>query len=96
MMYRFYFKPTISSTHTHNFPLHRASQAAIPIGLQNRDILGIAETGSGKTAAFLLPMLVHILTLPRMTKEMAERGPYALVLAPTRELANQISEVSGV
>jgi superfamily II DNA/RNA helicase len=36
---------------------------AIPIGLQKRDILGVAETGSGKTAAFVLPMLVHIRSL---------------------------------
>jgi ATP-dependent RNA helicase DDX23/PRP28 len=56
--------------------------------------MGIAETGSGKTAAFVIPMLLYILQQPKMTPEIAADGPYALVLAPTRELAQQIhSEV---
>lgn len=63
---------------------------AIPIALQKRDMIGIAETGSGKTLAFLLPMLAHILNLPRMTSDTALEGPYGLILAPTRELAQQI------
>uniref|UniRef100_A0A915N9M1 Probable ATP-dependent RNA helicase DDX23 n=1 Tax=Meloidogyne javanica TaxID=6303 RepID=A0A915N9M1_MELJA len=72
---------------------------AIPIGLQNRDIIGVAETGSGKTAAFLIPLLCWITTVPK--KQAApiisldegteyEQGPYAIILAPTRELAQQI------
>lgn len=65
---------------------------AIPIGLQNRDMIGIAETGSGKTAAFVIPMLVYINELPPITEENATQGPYALVLAPTRELAQQIEQ----
>jgi len=64
-------------------------RAAIPIGLQNRDLIGIAETGSGKTAAFLIPMLTFIQTRPKLTENS---GPYALILAPTRELAQQIEE----
>lgn len=64
--------------------------AAIPIGIAQRDCIGLAETGSGKTAAFVLPMLVHICKLPRMTPRIAAGGPYALILAPTRELALQI------
>ncbi|KAK4698669.1 ATP-dependent RNA helicase DDX23/PRP28, partial [Phenoliferia sp. Uapishka_3] len=63
---------------------------AIPIGLQNRDQIGIAETGSGKTAAFVVPMLAYISRLPPLSDENRGRGPYALVLAPTRELAQQI------
>lgn len=63
---------------------------AIPIGLQNRDIIGIAETGSGKTAAFVIPMLSFISNLPAFTDEIRHLGPYSLILAPTRELAQQI------
>ncbi|KAI3925937.1 hypothetical protein MKW98_028073 [Papaver atlanticum] len=65
-------------------------KAVIPLGLQQRDVIGIAQTGSGKTAAFVLPMLAYISRLPPMTDANAEQGPYAVVLAPTRELAQQI------
>lgn len=54
---------------------------AIPIGLKGQDIVGIANTGTGKTAAFALPLL-H--------KLMEDRGAKALIVAPTRELAQQI------
>ena len=58
-----------------------------------RDIIGVAETGSGKTAAFLIPLLVWIQSLPKMTRiEEADQGPYAIIMAPTRELAQQIEE----
>ncbi|KAG0201768.1 mRNA splicing protein prp28 [Mortierella sp. GBA30] len=65
---------------------------AIPIGLQNRDIIGIAETGSGKTASFLIPMLQFISDLPKLTEQNMVHGPYALIMAPTRELAQQIEQ----
>lgn len=69
---------------------------AIPIGLQNRDIIGVAETGSGKTLAFLIPLLVWITSLPKVDRldddDFQSPGPYALILAPTRELAQQIEE----
>jgi len=65
---------------------------AIPIALRGRDILGVAETGSGKTAAFLLPMLVYLSRLPPMDAERKADGPYALIMAPVRELALQIEE----
>ncbi len=67
---------------------------AIPIALQKRDLIGIAETGSGKTLAFLIPILCFIQKLPRMNEEHAAFGPYALILAPTRELALQIEQVA--
>lgn len=66
---------------------------AIPIGLQNRDIIGVAETGSGKTLAFLIPLLSWIQSLPKIERlEDVDQGPYAIIMAPTRELAQQIEE----
>ncbi|KAI5465894.1 P-loop containing nucleoside triphosphate hydrolase protein [Mariannaea sp. PMI_226] len=65
-------------------------RAAIPIALQARDLIGVAVTGSGKTAAFLLPLLVYISDLPPLTEMNKNDGPYALILAPTRELVQQI------
>ncbi|XP_023029336.2 ATP-dependent RNA helicase DDX42 [Leptinotarsa decemlineata] len=60
---------------------------AIPCALMGRDVLGIAQTGSGKTAAFLWPMIKHIAA----QKPVEEgEGPIGLILAPTRELAIQI------
>ncbi|PVV03735.1 hypothetical protein BB560_001800 [Smittium megazygosporum] len=73
----------------HPTPIQRQT---IPIGLQNRDLIGIAETGSGKTASFLIPMLAYILELPRIDKASMADGPYAIILAPTRELAQQIEQ----
>lgn len=61
--------------------------------MQNRDIIGVAETGSGKTLAFLIPLLSWIQSLPKIERnEDADQGPYAIILAPTRELAQQIEE----
>ncbi|KAI9312422.1 P-loop containing nucleoside triphosphate hydrolase protein [Dichotomocladium elegans] len=60
---------------------------AVPVALEGRDIIGIAKTGSGKTAAFVLPMLVHIMDQEELKKG---DGPIGLILAPTRELAVQI------
>ncbi|KAK3265261.1 Envelope glycoprotein gp160, partial [Cymbomonas tetramitiformis] len=66
--------------------------AAIPLGLAQRDVIGVAETGSGKTCAFVLPMLVYCTRLPIMDETNEAEGPYAVVMAPTRELAQQIEE----
>ncbi|KAI2614467.1 DEAD-domain-containing protein [Hypoxylon fragiforme] len=65
-------------------------RAAIPIALQARDLIGVAVTGSGKTAAFLLPLLVYISELPPLTEFTKNDGPYSLIIAPTRELVQQI------
>lgn len=69
-------------------PIQRQS---IPIGLENRDIIGIAETGSGKTAAFSIPMICYMLALPdNYIERCHDHGPLAVIMAPTRELAQQI------
>ena len=60
---------------------------AIPAALNGRDIIGIAKTGSGKTAAFVWPLIVHILDQKEL--KLGD-GPIGLILAPTRELALQI------
>jgi ATP-dependent RNA helicase RhlE len=62
---------------------------AIPVALAGRDVLGIAQTGTGKTAAFALPIL-HRLASDR--RPALRRGCRALVLSPTRELATQIAD----
>jgi ATP-dependent RNA helicase RhlE len=63
--------------------------AAIPQVLSGHDLIGIAQTGTGKTAAFMLPILTK---LAGVTADGGRRGTRALVLAPTRELAVQIAE----
>ncbi|KAI3454437.1 hypothetical protein Pfo_011100 [Paulownia fortunei] len=60
-----------------------------PMALRGRDLIGIAETGSGKTLSYLLPAFVHVSAQPRLAQG---EGPIVLVLAPTRELAVQIQE----
>jgi len=61
----------------------------IPLLAEGKDLLGIAETGSGKTAAFALPILQR-LSLQRLPR--VPSSPHALILAPTRELASQIDQ----
>lgn len=60
-----------------------------PVALTGRDVIGIAQTGSGKTCAYILPAIVHINAQPYLQRG---DGPIVLVLAPTRELAVQIRE----
>ena len=63
--------------------------AAIPLILAGHDVIGIAQTGTGKTAAFVLPILMK---LAASRQNGQRRGPRALVVAPTRELVVQIEE----
>lgn len=64
-------------------------QQAIPVALSARDLLGCAQTGTGKTAAFVIPLLQQLLEEQKTTQRQQVK---ALILAPTRELALQISE----
>lgn len=89
------------TTHFNEFALHPALQEsltamnftaptpiqamAIPFGLEGRDILGSAQTGTGKTAAFCIPMINYLMNNPTA---------HALVMLPTRELATQVHEVA--
>ncbi|NLU83925.1 DEAD/DEAH box helicase [Rhodococcus sp. HNM0569] len=61
--------------------------ATIPLLLQGTDVVGLAQTGTGKTAAFAVPILSQI--------DLTQKEPQALVLAPTRELALQVAEAFG-
>ena len=65
-----------------------------PIALQGLDLIGIAQTGTGKTLAFLLPAFIHIEGQP--VPRGKRGGPNVLVLSPTRELALQVSKISFV
>jgi ATP-dependent RNA helicase DeaD len=60
--------------------------AVIPLMLQGRDVLAQSKTGTGKTAAFILPVLSHL--------DAAQKAPQCLVIAPTRELAMQVAEAT--
>jgi len=63
---------------------------AIPIGMLRRDLIGVAPTGSGKTVAFLVPLLIHLLDKKPLDYLTTQKGPYALIIAPARELALQL------
>ena len=85
-----------------NFPRHILDQVAnlgfskptpiqmqgFPVALSGKDVVGIADTGSGKTLTFILPAIVHILAQEELRRG---DGPIVLILAPTRELAVQIN-----
>lgn len=58
---------------------------SIPLSIEGRDIIGLAETGSGKTAAFVIPIIQRLLEKPQKL--------FGLILSPTRELAAQIAQV---
>ena len=84
---QFAFNPNINAAiqaagYSHPTPIQKQ---AIPLVLQGRDVLGLAQTGTGKTAAFLLPILQHLGKGP-------SRRPRVLIIEPTRELAEQIHQ----
>ena len=66
-------------------------ERAIPVVLEGRDLMAAAQTGTGKTAAFALPLLERLLQKPAH-----QRSPRALILVPTRELAAQVSDACRV
>ena len=86
-------------------PLNRALKAAgfktptpiqsqaIPIALEQHDVLGLAQTGTGKTAAFALPIVNHLLAKSQKPQGKSAR---ALILAPTRELVFRALKVTSV
>ncbi len=83
-------EPLLRALHAANYAHPTPIQArTIPPLLQGRDVLGIAQTGTGKTAAFALPVLQH---LSASRERALPKSPRALVLAPTRELAVQIAK----
>ena len=67
-------------------------EQAIPEALTGRDLLGLAQTGTGKTAAFAVPIIEQLLAAPMPQRKGAPRSIRALILTPTRELAIQIDE----
>ena len=83
-------EPLLRALATENYLVPTPIQAqAIPLILGGRDVLGLAQTGTGKTAAFGLPLLQH---LSERRQGNSSHTPRALILAPTRELAVQIDE----
>jgi ATP-dependent RNA helicase RhlE len=83
-------EPILAAVKAEGYTIPTPIQAqAIPVLLQGRDVVGIAQTGTGKTAAFVLPLLSRLATFPGANKPRSAR---ILILAPTRELAAQIAE----
>ena len=83
-------EPLLRALNAENYEQPTPIQAqAIPHLLAGKDLLGIAQTGTGKTAAFGLPLLQHLAAHP---ERAVSRGARALILAPTRELAIQIEQ----
>ncbi|KQP14722.1 DEAD/DEAH box helicase [Pseudorhodoferax sp. Leaf267] len=83
----------LKAVHEQGYETPTAIQAqAIPVVLEGRDLLGGAQTGTGKTAAFVLPMLQRLSQSEAPRNKFNGKGIRALVLTPTRELAAQVEE----
>ena len=67
-------------------------QKAIPVVMQGRDVMGAAQTGTGKTAGFSLPLIQALLPFSNTSMSPARHPVRALILAPTRELADQVAD----
>src|SRR6476659_3129626 len=80
----------LDAGYTHPTPIQ---QQAIPLALAGRDLIGLAQTGTGKTAGFTLPIVHNLITAP-LTSENGEpvHRVRVLILTPTRELAAQVEE----
>lgn len=65
---------------------------SIPIGFECKDMVAIAPTGEGKTLGFLIPALHHVENLERLNAANSDKGPYVIILVPSRELAEQIED----
>lgn len=85
-------KPLLDAIAQEGYDTPTAVQAgAIPPVLAGRDVLALAQTGTGKTAAFALPILDRLLGMKADKAARGTAGPRALILSPTRELATQIA-----
>ncbi|MGH8821670.1 MAG: DEAD/DEAH box helicase, partial [Rhodoferax sp.] len=83
----------VKAVHELGYETPTAIQAqAIPVVLDGHDMLGGAQTGTGKTAAFVLPMLQRLSEGEAPKNKFGGKGIRALVLTPTRELAAQVEE----
>src|SRR5436853_6566594 len=82
--------PVRDAGYTHPTPIQ---QQAIPLALAGRDLIGLAQTGTGKTAGFTLPIVQNLIGTPLVDAngEPVHR-PRVLILTPTRELAAQVEE----
>ena len=65
---------------------------AITIGIERRDLIGIAPTGSGKSCAYLAPLICCLASMPPLYLKNYDDGPRSLIMTPTRELAIQVEE----
>jgi ATP-dependent RNA helicase DDX54/DBP10 len=79
-------KAILNSGYKQPTPIQRKS---IPEILLGKDVVAMARTGSGKTASFLIPMLQKLQERENNVKESTFKGPKALIMSPTRELAIQ-------
>ncbi|TVQ61490.1 MAG: DEAD/DEAH box helicase [Phycisphaerales bacterium] len=86
-------KPILKAIASEGYDTPTPIQAgAIPPALEGRDVLGGAQTGTGKTAAFALPLIDRLTSVPTDRPRRGTVAPRALILSPTRELATQIAE----